>query len=270
MAARSAVHALFGVLVIVVASAVDPAWAQSTKVCDPEPTDMTLTYKDPTINCAIDAIADVDLFRFQASAGDSVRIVLSETGLFAEPCFEVRDPTNAVVVPTQCDFSSTQTDFDVVTSGRHTIIVSESGNDEGATYDLTLLCLAGPCSDPGPNPGLSLDHYKCYAASVTRGAPRFIPRDVPLIDELESKDTTVLKPVSVCVPVDKNGEGVGNPDDYLVCYDIRDVRGQARFQKLDIEASNQFDEGPEAQRLTVTRSDILCVPSSAVVLPRPE
>jgi hypothetical protein len=86
-----------------------------------------------------------------------------------------------------------------------------------------------------------------------------------LADGFETKNTTVLRPVSVCAPVDKNGEGIGNADDHLVCYDIRDVRGQTRFPRQDVEITNQLDDDSQKLRLTVADTD--CVPSRRSATP---
>lgn len=163
--ARSLSCALSLALVLTVALTPDHGLAQATKGCDAEPTDMMLTYKDPTIVCAIDAVADVDLFRFNASVGDSVRIVLTETSsIFLGPCFEVRDPNNNVIVPQQCGATNTVAEFDATTPGRHTLIVSDAGNDDTGGYNLSLSCLFGPCS-PSP-PGVQVVVTGCNPCKI--------------------------------------------------------------------------------------------------------
>jgi len=107
---------------------------------------------------------------------------------------------------------------------------------------------------------LQLDHFKCYKA--TREIPRFEELDVNLSDQFENKNTTVKNPVLVCNPVDKDGEGIINSNDHLVCYNIRDVRGQPKFEKREVLTSNQFGD----LSLQVGGPDILCVPSEKIDL----
>jgi hypothetical protein len=77
---------------------------------------------------------------------------------------------------------------------------------------------------------------------------------VTLTDELGTRAATVTRPDSLCVPVDKNGDGVGNPGTDLVCYRFTPRRALSRPQ---VVVRNQF--GPD--RLAVAAPRTLCVPS---------
>ena len=57
---------------------------------------------------------------------------------------------------------------------------------------------------------------------------------------------------SYCTPVDKNGEGIVNPDNTLTCYQIR---SEKLAQEIVID--NQFGE----QTFQLKKSKRLCVPS---------
>jgi acyl-homoserine lactone acylase PvdQ len=116
------------------------------------------------------------------------------------------------------------------------------------------LCL--PSGADGVPVAGDLDHYKCYKAG--RGTPRFVRRTVSLADRFETKSTLVLKPDSVCVAVDKNGEGVHDPTAALTCYRIKDTAGQPRFSSHVVQSTNQFGTDLVASFKTRT----LCVPSS--------
>jgi subtilisin family serine protease len=82
--------------------------------------------------------------------------------------------------------------------------------------------LCGPSSksvlgqDPGPPPEV-LDHFKCYKAKGKRLSPR---PTVVLTDQFGTDEATVGKPVLFCTPVNKNDEGIQQPDRHLVCYKI--------------------------------------------------
>ena len=68
----------------------------------------------------------------------------------------------------------------------------------------------------------------------------------------------VKKPKWLCNPVDKNGEGIANPDDHLLCYKVKPAKGEPKFDKVKaIHINNQF--GP--LQLDAKREKELCVPS---------
>ncbi len=92
-----------------------------------------------------------------------------------------------------------------------------------------------------------LDHFKCYEIE----APPF-EQDVTLEDQFGTEDTKVRGLVSLCNPVDKNGEGINDPTAHLACYRIKGELG-----KRDVLLENQFG----AQTVTVAKPETLCVPS---------
>ncbi len=108
---------------------------------------------------------------------------------------------------------------------------------------------------------LDFDHFKCHGAKVVKGTPEFQPREVILADQFETKLTRLTKPVSMCNPVDKNGEGIRDPAAHLTCYKIKDVETkpkQPNFEKRNVVVSNQFGD----LTLAVLKADTLCVPSA--------
>lgn len=119
--------------------------------------------------------------------------------------------------------------------------------------------LATTPSPPDPT-AHAVDHSKCYKARVTKGTPKF-PRgvEVRVADELTSpaKRLLVKKVRRLCVPVDKNGEGIRNPAGALVCYQARPASGQPRHQRRTVFASDQFGPGTVA----TIKEDELCIPS---------
>ena len=74
--------------------------------------------------------------------------------------------------------------------------------------------LSGP---PPPLVGSSLDHFLCYD---TKGG-RTRVNHVKIDDEFGTIIVDVKRPVRLCVPVDKNGEGVVDPTASLLCYQVR-------------------------------------------------
>jgi hypothetical protein len=108
-----------------------------------------------------------------------------------------------------------------------------------------------------------INHYKCYKVRPAKGEPKFQERLVDLDDQFESKLTEVVKPRFLCNPVDKNGEGVPDPGNHLVCYRIDDAPGEPRFVRVQADILDQFGE----QDLNTLRGDcrkasFLCLPSA--------
>ena len=108
--------------------------------------------------------------------------------------------------------------------------------------------------------GSLVDHYKCYKVGIDNDAPiQFIPIQVTLFDPNfgAEKLFDVIKPKMLCNPVDKNGEGIKNHSNHLMCYDVIPADGYDKNKKKSVFTNNQF--GPE--KLDVTREKQMRVPS---------
>jgi YVTN family beta-propeller protein/cysteine-rich repeat protein len=121
----------------------------------------------------------------------------------------------------------------------------------------TTIGFGGP---PAPPPADAANHYKCYRVKTTLGTPKF-PKDVQVsvADQFETRLYDVKKPRRLCVPVDKNGEGIPHPAANVMCYQVKRASGQpkhARIAKL-IHTANQFGTG----RLDTIQEEELCVPA---------
>ena len=134
---------------------------------------------------------------------------------------------------------------------RDVTVQNQLGNETATVTKPRLLCV--PSRTDGSPATPNGDHFKCYRAKSA-----FSQQTVLLADEFESKTTIVGKGDTLCNPVDKNGEGVDNPAGHLRCYAIKDVKGQARFERRDVTVSNQFG----VEEVSVTRAKLLCVPSA--------
>ena len=112
---------------------------------------------------------------------------------------------------------------------------------------------------------LAIDHFKCYEAA---GDPLYVIVD--LVDQFGvNLDVLVGAPELFCNPVDKNGEGILDPEAHLTCYDIEDGDDDndndddgdsdsgSDSDGLNVQVNNQFGE----QVLEVEDSELLCVPS---------
>jgi hypothetical protein len=131
--------------------------------------------------------------------------------------------------------------------------------------EMLLVPTAKTLTQPGPpppNPGdHGVDHYKCYRVRVTPGTP--LPaqdRKVSMSDQFTSpaKLLTLRKPRHLCLPVDKNGEGIKNPQANLLCYAARRARGEPKHLRREgVFVNNQF--GP--LRVNTIKEQEFCIPS---------
>jgi hypothetical protein len=114
---------------------------------------------------------------------------------------------------------------------------------------------------PAPdNNAINVDHYKCYKVKVTPGTPR-LPKgtQVHVSDQFLSpaKLFNVLKPKDFCNPVNKNGEGVKDPNGRLTCYQVKAATGQPRLARRTVFINNQF--APAV--MSTIKENELCLPS---------
>lgn len=93
-------------------------------------------------------------------------------------------------------------------------------------------------------------HYKCYQARGTR-----VNELANLADQFFTAESHVLRPVELCTPVDKNGEGL-DPTSHLVCYSLKPDHRLSPPPAVVV--SNQFGD---SQLLELGRERKLCVPS---------
>jgi hypothetical protein len=136
---------------------------------------------------------------------------------------------------------------------------------------LTVLSPEGLCN-PAEKDGVPMTtgvdpiHFKCY--KVRQSGSRFSEQTVTLNDQFETKVTRVIKPMLLCNPVDKNGEGMPDPGCHQVCYRIRDAVGQASFPGADVTIEDQFTtEDLRTFFGECRRAGFLCMPSSKTELP---
>ena len=115
----------------------------------------------------------------------------------------------------------------------------------------------------------TLDHFKCYTASVARAPkkqppyPVFTPTTVTLTDQFGGPLLyNLLKPTLFCTPADTNSEDplASTHAVKLVCYPTtrrRLIPPQPRFVRTRVSTNNQL--GPEV--IDATAIEALCVPS---------
>ena len=79
-----------------------------------------------------------------------------------------------------------------------------------------------------------------------------------VVDQFDQpKVFDVKKPTRLCNPVDKEGEGIKNPDNQLLCYQVKPARGEPRHRRIkNIFVHDQF--GPK--QVDTRKERELCVP----------
>ena len=119
---------------------------------------------------------------------------------------------------------------------------------------------------------ITVNHFKCYDVKESKDTPKFVKRIISVFDpNFDSpgdlpQDFEVKKPKMLCNPVEKqvdNADGtveitpIQNPENHLMCYDIKKLKDDPKFEKISVFTNNQF--GPE--QLDVKKEKLLCVPS---------
>ena len=131
----------------------------------------------------------------------------------------------------------------------------------------TLLVPSSKSHDSVPSEldEIRINHFKCYDAKVSKNTPQFDKRDVNLTDQFGSMTMNVYKETMFCTPVDKNNEGIVNDENYLMCYDLKKIKGEPKFTKVNVFTNNQFG----SQKLQAEEAEKLCVPSKILNEPEP-
>lgn len=121
-------------------------------------------------------------------------------------------------------------------------------------------------SPPPPDPSThNVDHFKCYLVHRSKGAAK-LPKGLqvsvvdPFTQAARALDVRALK--HLCLPVDKNSEGIKNALGELTCYTVKAAKGEPKHvSQLALQVNNQF--GPLT--LDTVQENELCVPSVLVV-----
>jgi len=112
--------------------------------------------------------------------------------------------------------------------------------------------LTGP---PSPLVNPVVDHFKCY--HVIKAKTRV--SNLVIDDQFGTLTEDVKKPFRLCIPADKNGSGIIDPNVSLMCYKTHITPGTPPFRgpTNPVFIDNQF--GPDS--LIVNHLRELCVPS---------
>jgi len=113
-----------------------------------------------------------------------------------------------------------------------------------------------------PTPGYtsdSTDEFQCYRVKLSAGNTFTPIAGVNIEDQFGDHLVNVLKPRRLCMPAGTVAHPESNPDDMLMCYQIRPtVKTKSPSATNDIYVSNRF--GTQPLSIAVPRE--LCVPST--------
>ena len=107
--------------------------------------------------------------------------------------------------------------------------------------------------------------WRCFKAGTPKGAPKFPGASGELDNVVETKQTDIGKPRSVCVPTARDGSPIPDDSVSLVCYQAKDAKTsppQSKFQKVVQVLSNPLGA---AQSLELKKADVYCEPSTLVM-----
>jgi hypothetical protein len=114
----------------------------------------------------------------------------------------------------------------------------------------------GVGAPPPPLVNPQIDHFKCYKIKKAKAK---IPL-VPVQDQFGSFTEDVKKPSQLCVPADKNGSGIQNPNENLMCFKIvPKPRFVGPTDTIFIE-----DQFTTNQGFVVNHARELCVPTTII------
>ena len=113
-----------------------------------------------------------------------------------------------------------------------------------------------PTSKDGVPLVMPVDHFQCYKVKRSKGGAKFTKRTVSVADQFESVTVTLVKPILLCAPANKNNEDPTAPShpDHLTCYKTAD----GKFPSSTHVISNQFGS---SDQVTLIHRRELCVPS---------
>jgi hypothetical protein len=110
---------------------------------------------------------------------------------------------------------------------------------------------------PAPPAEPAFDHLKCYKVKPSKGFPK-LPKGTTaqVADQFAAARTfAVKKPSRLCVPADKNGEGVQHPDVGLACFKAAPAKGQPKHEKrAGVFLAQQFG----VEQLDTVKEEELC------------
>lgn len=108
----------------------------------------------------------------------------------------------------------------------------------------------------------TLNDYKCYQIKPSPRT-RFERRDLEIVDQFGTRTSVIARPTQVCNPVDKEGEGIGDPDAHLTCYKVVTRGREPRRLVADVDQFTPRDaeDALVPEELMIGRGAEVCFPA---------
>ena len=119
--------------------------AHPQRPCTPDPTDMTIGYRDPVI-CDIPISGGTDIFRFPATSGDSVVVSVVRLAGGGTPCLTLKNPSGTVIEGPTCSTTAT-IGAGISSTGTYRVDVSNSSSSQASIYALGVHCAPRSCGN---------------------------------------------------------------------------------------------------------------------------
>jgi hypothetical protein len=144
-------------------------------------------------------------------------------------------------------------------SARFNPVRNQTITDQFGTVVVDVLrpeSLLVPTSKDGVAQTPPLDHFQCYKVKRSKGAAKFVPHTVSIVDQIESTSVTLTKPRALCAPANKNGEDPTAPTHpgHLICYKTKG----SRFTQQIHTVTNQLQTNASVRLI---RRIEFCVPA---------
>jgi hypothetical protein len=131
--------------------------------------------------------------------------------------------------------------------------------------DLMLVpsAIGSGTAPPAPDFGShGVDHYRCYRAKLTKDTTLTGPAKGTLVSISDAFTTTknveVKKVKRLCVPTDREGDGIKNADGYLLCYQSKSAKGQPKH----VRQQGVLVVNPQSDLSVATTGEAeICLPS---------
>jgi hypothetical protein len=143
---------------------------------------------------------------------------------------------------------------------RKVVVVNQFKNVTLAVVKPSVLCVpTGKSLTPGTRPVLprTLDHFQCYPVKPITTTT---PHRVGVVDEFGRGKYAVGRPVRLCNPASKNGSGIRDSRDHLLCYAVDPLQPSRAHT---VVVANQFG----GSKLTTVTAKLLCLPSLKRLVP---
>lgn len=116
---------------------------ESPAACAEGAEPLLIEYGQHTTGCGISPAVDLDSFRFQAVAGDEIRVCIRGLTDNFDVNYQLRDASNVTIDAASCSAGTFDTcglcrQVPLEVSGQYTILISDAGTDNAGNYVLQL------------------------------------------------------------------------------------------------------------------------------------